>query len=115
MGYLATAALHLTGYGSVAELAGDVPSGLGPLIPGLWLMFSLDLAVLGLIVAVVAWHRPQASRWILVIAGLQPLGAASVQLRYIGFVPPTALLLALACVTLAAAALLRRDLASTVS
>lgn len=108
IGYLGTALLHSTGYSSVAGLAAEVPSDLGALMPALWLVFSLDLAVLGLIVAIVAWRRPQAGSLILVIASLQPLGAASLQLRYIGFVPPTAILLALAAVTLAAAALLKR-------
>jgi hypothetical protein len=114
IGYLGTALLHSTGYSSVAKLATEVPSDLGPLIPALWLVFSLDLAVLGVIVGVVAWRRPQAGWLILVIASLQPLGAASLQLRWIGFVPPTAILLAVAAVTLAASALLRRDPAPAV-
>lgn len=107
IGYLGTALLHSTGYSSVVELAAEVPSDLGALMPALWLAFSLDLAVVGLIVGVVAWRRPQAGSLILVIASLQPLGTASLQLRYIGFVPPTAILLAVAAVTLAAATLFR--------
>ena len=108
VGFLATAVLHSTGYGSVVELAADVPSDLGPLIPALWLAFSLDLAVVGLIVGVVAWKQPVASPPILFIAALQPLGAATLQLWSIGFVPPTAILLVVAVTTLVAAALLRR-------
>jgi len=108
VGYLATAALHSTGYGSVVELATDVPSDLGHLIPALWLVFSLDLAVVGLIVGVVAWKQPVASATILFIAALQPIGAAALQLWSIGFVPPTAILLVVAVTTLVAAALLRR-------
>lgn len=114
IGYLGTALLHSTGYRSVAELAAEVPSDLGPLMPALWLAFSLDLAVVGVIVGVVAWSRPRVGSLILVISSFQPVGAASLQLRYIGFVPPTAILLAVAAVTLAAAALLRRDPAPAV-
>lgn len=114
LGFLGTAALHSTGYSSVAELAGEVPSDLGPLMPALWLAFSLDLAVIGLIVAVVAWRRPPASPAILFIAALQPLGAAALQLWSIGFVPPTGILLAVAVTTMAAAVLLRGGATPTV-
>ncbi|KPJ91494.1 MAG: hypothetical protein AMS18_08605 [Gemmatimonas sp. SG8_17] len=106
LGFLGTAAVHTTGYGTVLRLAAEVPSDLGPAIPALWLVFSLDLAVIGLIVAVVAWRPQPIGRWVLVIASLSPLGAAGLQLRFIGFVPPTALLLGIGVLTLVAAALL---------
>ncbi|MDH3455471.1 MAG: hypothetical protein OER90_01400 [Gemmatimonadota bacterium] len=107
VGFLGTAALHSTGYGTVVELAAEVPSDLAPVIPALWLAFSLDLAVVGLIVAVVAWRQPRGSPAILLLAALQPLGAAILQLTSIGFVPPTAILLILALITIIAAAAVR--------
>lgn len=105
-GFLGTAALHGTGYDSVSALAAEVPSELGPVMPALWLIFSFDLVILGLIVGLVAYRPAPIGRLILVIAALSPLGAAGLQLRFIGFVPPTAILLGLSAVTLAAAAVL---------
>jgi hypothetical protein len=70
-------------------------------------MFSLDLLILGLIVAVVASRPTAPGRMILVIAALSPLAAAGLQLRFIGFVPPTAILLGLGALTLAAGAVLQ--------
>lgn len=90
----------------MAELAVDVPSDLGPVMPALWLVFSLDLAVLGLMVAVIAWRPGVVGRVLLVIAALSPLGAAGLQVWSIGFVPPTAILLGVAALTVAAAAVL---------
>lgn len=114
VGFLGTALFHATGYRSVSEQAAEASSELGALVPALWLAFALDLAVLGLIVGAVAWRRPRAGSLILVIASLQPLGGASLQLLYIGFILPTAILLAVGGVTLAAAALLRRPPAPAV-
>jgi hypothetical protein len=107
VGFLGTAALHGTGYDTIVELAAEVPSDLAPVIPALWLAFSLDLAIVGLIVAVVAWRRPRGGPAILILAAMQPLGVAILQLSSIGFVPPTAILLTLALITIVAGALLR--------
>ena len=107
VGFLATAALHATGYGFVTQLAEQAPAELRPLIPALWLVFSIDLIVLGLIVAVVA-RRPTAGGWlILVIAAICPLAAAGLQIRFLGFVGPTAILLGVGVVTLIAAVTIR--------
>lgn len=103
-GFLGTAWLHSTGYDSVTELAAAGPDDLQALMPALWLVFSLDLAILGLIVAIVAWRPTGSVRLILLVAALGPIGAAALQLRFLGFVPPTAILLALGALTLAAAA-----------
>jgi hypothetical protein len=46
---------------------------------------------------------------VLAVAALTPLGAAGLQMRFLGFIPPTALLIALGSITLTAAALLGRD------
>lgn len=106
LGFLATAWLHSTGYASVTEAAADVPSDLGAVMPALWLMFSFDLIVLGLIVGVIAYRPPATARIILWIAALAPLAAAGLQLRFLGFIPPTAILIALGVLTVAAGALL---------
>jgi hypothetical protein len=106
LGFLATAWLHSTGYSSVTELAADVPSRLGAVMPALWLMFSFDLVILGLIVGVVAYRPSATARAILWIAALAPLAAAGLQLRFLGFIPPTAILITLGALTLAAGALL---------
>ena len=100
LGFLGTALVHSSGYASIARLAHDVPGPMGRLMPGLWLIFSMDLTVLGLILAAVVLRPGDAARPVLVIAALCPLAAAGLQLWFIGFVPPTALLLALGALTL---------------
>lgn len=109
-GFLATAWLHSTGYDSVTELAGTGPPDLEMLMPALWLSFSFDLVVVGLIVAAIAWRPSAAGRAVLAIAALAPLAAAGLQLRFIGFIPPTAILIALGGITLTAAAVLGDEL-----
>jgi hypothetical protein len=102
--FLGTAALHSTGYDSVVRLAKDVPGLMGRVMPGLWLSLSFDLTVLGLIVGILAWRPRDVARPILAIAGLCPLSAAGLQLRFIGFVPPTGILLVLGVLTWTTAA-----------
>jgi hypothetical protein len=104
LGFLGTAGLHSTGYDSIVRLASDVPGVMGQVMPALWLVFSFDLTVLGLIVGVLALRPGDVARPILMIAALCPLGAAGLQIRFIGFVPPTALLITLGVLTLASAA-----------
>jgi hypothetical protein len=103
-GFLGTAGLHSTGYGSVSRLAADVPGVMGQVMPALWLIFSIDLAVLGLIVGVLAFRKNDVARPILVIAAACPLSAAGLQIRFIGFIPPTALLICLGALAVVAAA-----------
>ena len=69
----------------------------------LWLAFSFDLAVLGLIIGVLVARPRDVARPILVIAALCPFSAAGLQLSFIGFVPPTAILIVLGVVTWAGA------------
>ncbi len=90
----------------MTEAAADVPSDLGAVMPALWLMFSFDLIVVGLIVGVIAYRPPATARIILWIAALAPLAAAGLQLRFLGFIPPTAILIVLGAVTFAAGAVL---------
>ena len=110
-GFLATAALHASGYDAVAAMAAETQA-LAVLVPMLWLGFAADLVVLGLIVAVVAWRPVEGGRSVLSIVGLGPLAAAGLQYRYIGFIPPTALLVVLGLFTLATAAAWSRPVAS---
>jgi hypothetical protein len=77
---------------------------MGDVMPALWLVFSSDLVVLGLIVGALALRPSEVARPILTIAALCPIIAAGLQLWFIGFVPPTALLIALGVLTLLSAA-----------
>jgi len=92
-GFIATAWIHSTGFDSVRALALDGPGELTVLMPALWLAFSFDLVVLGLILAVQAFRPSPTSRWVAGIASVCPFGAAGLQLGFIGFIPPTAILL----------------------
>ncbi len=105
VGFAATAALHSTGLDSVVGLAGRGPSELRALAPALWIMFSIDLLVLSLILGAMAIWPSAKSRFVVAFAGLCPLGAAVLQLVYIGFIPPTAILLGIAALSFVAAAL----------
>lgn len=89
LGFLGTAALHSTGYDSIVRLAKDVPGMLGQVMPALWLAFSFDLTVLGLILGVLTLRPADVARPILVIAALCPLAVAGLQMKFIGFIPPT--------------------------
>lgn len=102
-GFLGTAALHGTGYDSVTQLAARGPAELQALAPALWLAFSLDLVIIGLILAVVARRPIPRDRAVLAVAALSPIGAALLQIRFLGFILPTAILLALGAFTLTAA------------
>ena len=103
LGFFGTAALHSTGYPSITRLATGVPGMFGAAMPALWLAFSIDLTVVGVVVALVAIRPGPAARLILGVAAACPLGAAGLQIRFIGFVTPTAILLAVGFVTLTAA------------
>lgn len=105
LGCFATAALHSTGYPSIARLATGLPGMMGAAMPAVWLGFSLDLTVIGAVIGLLAIRPGPGARLILGVAALCPLGAAGLQLRFIGFITPTAILLTLGFMTLTAAAL----------
>jgi predicted anti-sigma-YlaC factor YlaD len=102
-GFLATAGLHMTGYSSIVDLARQAPEDVRSLMPPLWVSFSVDLVVLGLIVLVAVWHPSRMSGFVVALAGLVPAIAAGLQVAYLGFIPPTAILVVLALTTWAAA------------
>jgi len=107
LGFLATAGLHATGYSSVAALARRASGELGALVPALWLSFSVDLSVVGVILGFAAWRPTRLSRVVFACAGFLPASAAGLQLAYLGFIPPTAILIALAVAAWATAILMR--------
>ena len=109
LAFLATAALHGSGYRSMVSLSRDLPGTLGKLVPMLWLVFSSDLVILGLIIGVVAMRPSRTARPVLALAALCPLVVAAMQLLSIGFVPPTALLIGVGVLALVSAALLRPE------
>lgn len=113
VGFLATAGLHATGYSMVADLAKQAPAEFRALAPALWLAFSFDLAIVGLIIGVVALRPSGVGRVVLLIAGMCPIGAAGLQLIFLGFIPPTALLLGIGALSLMAAGVLPRMRART--
>jgi hypothetical protein len=104
VGFLGTAVLHSTGYSWITQLAEQSPGVLRTLAPALWLSFALDLVVIGLILAVLAVRPCAIARPLLVVASLCPIGAAMLQLRFLGFVPPTGILFGVGALTLVAAA-----------
>jgi len=106
VGFIATAALHSTGYDSVTRLSMHAPTELHALVPALWLSFAFNLTVVGLVVGVVAFRPGSAGRLILTIAAACPMSAAGLQLWFLGFIPPTGLLLAIGGLTLVAAGIL---------
>ena len=106
--FVGTSALHGTGYSATIQLAEQGPAQLRALAPALWLAFSLTLLVLGLIIGVVAIRPAATGRLILVISASYPIGAAMLQLRFLGFIPPTGLLLGVGALALVAAGVLPR-------
>jgi hypothetical protein len=105
LGFLITAGLHLTGFDSVLRLVSDVPDDLKALGPALWLSFSLDYVVLGLVL-LAAWLGATPSRLVVAAVAIAPIGAAWLQVQFLGFIPPTVILIVLGVLTFAAAGLL---------
>jgi hypothetical protein len=109
LGFFGTAALHSTGYKAITELSMGTAPELQAVAPALWLVFSFDLVVLGLIVGIIAFRPSSSGRLILVVVALGPISAAGLQIRFLGFVPPTAILLGIGALTLVAAGVLPRS------
>jgi len=89
-----TGLLHLSGYSGVNAAAQATGSAdVQQLLPLLWLVVGVDLVVTGLIVALVAFENSNGGRLVLFAAAISPIAAAGLQVVYLGFIPPTALLL----------------------
>src|ERR1700694_249665 len=95
----ATAAFHLSAYGSVTP---QPPAELRPLMAALWVAGGVSLMLSGLLVVAVPPMFIVRRRALLSIAALTPLSIAILQVVYLGFHAPTALLLLDAAVLLAA-------------
>ena len=102
---LGTAVWHQTGYTSVTTLAAEASPPLGPLMTALWVYFALALVLSAALVLVSARVGTPNRAVVLTIAALNPLAGAALQLVFLGFIPPTALLLGDGLVILLAAAL----------
>ena len=103
LGFFVAAGLHAGRYSRISAFAGKGPEGLLPLVQLLWVSFSAGLVVVGVIVFVTIWRFTPLSRWVLLVAGFLPAINAGLQVAYLGFVWPTAILVSLALVTWAAA------------
>src|SRR5688572_9271624 len=85
-----TAVVHLMAYASVVSRA---PADLQPIFGAAWVAVGVSL-ILAALLAIAATPRfVVRRRALLAIAALTPLSIAVLQIMYLGFIPPTALLL----------------------
>jgi hypothetical protein len=103
LGFFVAAVIHLSEYRGVVQQAQQGLSGQTFLVATLWLTFAAAMLVLGAIVGLVPFGRVTGGRWILAFAGCFPLITVVLQLTLLGFTAATAVLLAVAIVTFAAA------------
>ncbi len=103
---IGTAALHHTGFRSARDLGARAGGDLAIVVPALWLFFSVSLVSVGLASAAMAWRPVPGHRLVLVCLALVPAGGAALQIAYVGFVPPTLILLVDAAALLSAALVL---------
>jgi hypothetical protein len=85
-----TAGFHFSAYGTVVEQA---HGELKPLIAAVWVFSGVALILAALLAIAVTPLFIVRRRALLCIAALTPLSIALVQIVYLGFLPPTALLL----------------------
>jgi hypothetical protein len=98
----ATAALHFSAYPRVLSQA--APDG-RPLVAALWVGIGIWLLLAALIAVAATPLFVVRRRAILLIAAATPLSIAVLQIIYLGFIPPTPLLLVDAAVLVAAGVL----------
>ena len=98
----ATAGLHLSVYSSIV---GQTPADLQPLMAALWVAGGASLITAALLAVAATPLFIVRRRALLGIAALTPLSIAAVQILYLAFLPPTALLLLDAVVLIVAAEL----------
>ena len=89
--------------GSIRILETTGPERSLPLVQLLWVSFSAAFVVVGVIVLVTIRRFTPLSRWVVLVAGFLPAINAALQVAYVGFVWPTAILVTLTFVTWAAA------------
>ena len=102
----ATAAFHMSAYSSVLA---QTSTDLRPLVAALWVAGGASLFISALLAITAAPLFIVRRRALLVIAALTPLSIAAVQIAYLGFLPPTALLVLDAAVLLVAGELGRTE------
>ena len=95
----ATAGFHLSGYSSVV---GQTPTDLQPLVAAVWVAVGASLIIAALLAIAATPLFTVRRRALLAIAALTPISIAAVQIGYLGFLLPTALLLLDAAVLLVA-------------
>jgi hypothetical protein len=86
----ATAAVHLSSYPSVVA---QTPTDVRPLMSALWIAGGASLIISALLAVAVTPLFIVRRRALLGIAALIPVSIAAAQIAYLGFLPPTALLL----------------------
>ena len=86
----ATAGFHLSVYSSVV---GQTPTDLRPLMAAAWVAGGASLIISALLAIAVTPLFTVRRRALLAIAALTPISIAAVQIGYLGFLLPTALLL----------------------
>jgi hypothetical protein len=109
LGLLVTALLHGSGLTQVRAAVANTSADLEALFPALWLAFAVHYLVLGALVLVATGPANGLSWRLLGIAAAAPLTDALLQVIYFGFIPPTAILLVVAALGLAAAAVSRES------
>ena len=91
--FFITAGLHSFAYRTITAISNVGPPDLRPVVPAIWLAFSLMLVVLGLIIASNATAPPSRYRMqTLILAGIFAFGSATLQMIFFGFIPPVAIL-----------------------
>jgi len=86
----ATAGFHLSVYSSVV---GQTPTDVRPLMAAAWVAGGASLIISALLAIAVTPLFTVRRRALLAIAALTPISIAAVQIAYLGFLLPTALLL----------------------
>jgi hypothetical protein len=99
---MGTAIFHLSAYDSVV---GRSPGDTQPLIGAAWIAGGASLVLAGLLVVVATPVFVVRRAAFLLIAALTPLSIAILQILYLGFIPPTGLLLLDAAAVIASALL----------
>jgi hypothetical protein len=85
-----TAGLHFQAYSSIVE---QTPPALQPLMAALWVFCGVSVVIAALFTIAVTPLFIVRRRALLAIAALIPLSIAILQVVYIGFMTPTAILL----------------------
>ena len=106
---LVTATLHTVATPQINELATSLPGDSSVLLPLLFVAFGITLGLAGILTALVSVRAGKGDHRLLAVIALFPLAGAALQMIYIGFIAPTALLLLDGLLVLGTAGLARQD------